>query len=156
MPPFRFHHPIEVRYGDLDPQWHVNNSRYLTFMEQTRVAYLKQLGLFDGVSFFDFGLIVADTHIAFLDAITLNQNIQIAQRVTHIGNKSMNFEYQIEDCDSGKVMARAETVMVCYDYHQQKSIAVPPRWRKKIAEFEGIPAGPSASASRKAHDPATA
>lgn len=139
MSTFNFHYPIEVRYGDLDPQWHLNNSRYLTFMEQTRVAYVRQLGLFDGFSFFDFGLVVADIHIAFLEAITLNQNIQVAQRVTRIGNKSIHFEYQIEDCDTGKVMARSETVMVTYDYHQQKSIPVPPHWRKKIAEFEGIP-----------------
>jgi acyl-CoA thioesterase FadM len=30
MPAFRYYHPIEVRYGDLDPQGHVNNARYLT------------------------------------------------------------------------------------------------------------------------------
>ena len=46
MTPYRFHHPIEVRYGDLDPQGHLNNAKYLTYFEQARVNYLIDLGLF--------------------------------------------------------------------------------------------------------------
>ena len=38
MADFRFYHPIEVRYGDLDPQGHVNNARYLTYLEQARIC----------------------------------------------------------------------------------------------------------------------
>jgi hypothetical protein len=48
---YRFYHPIEVRYGDLDPQGHLNNAKYLTFMEQTRVKYFLKLGLWDGQLF---------------------------------------------------------------------------------------------------------
>ena len=33
MSEFRFYHPIEVRYGDLDPQGHLNNAKYLTYFE---------------------------------------------------------------------------------------------------------------------------
>jgi acyl-CoA thioester hydrolase len=35
----RFYLPIQVRYGDIDPQWHVNNARFFTHMEQGRVPY---------------------------------------------------------------------------------------------------------------------
>ena len=48
MANFRFILPLEVRYADLDPQWHVNNTRYLTYLEQGRMAYLVHLGLWDG------------------------------------------------------------------------------------------------------------
>ena len=34
MTDFRFFHPIEVRYSDLDPQGHVNHAKYLAFFEQ--------------------------------------------------------------------------------------------------------------------------
>ena len=44
MTDYKFFHPIEVRYGDLDPQGHVNNAKYLTYFEQARVHYLISLG----------------------------------------------------------------------------------------------------------------
>jgi len=44
MAEFNYYHPIEVRYGDLDPQGHVNNARYLTYFEQARINYIAHLG----------------------------------------------------------------------------------------------------------------
>ncbi len=139
---FKFYHPIQVRYGDLDPQWHVNNSRFLTYVEQARLEYLMALGLFDGQNFHDLGSIVADVHIAFLGQIRMGQDIQVGVRVAHLGNKSMRFETQIEDRKSGEVLARCEVVSVGYDYHQQVSQPIPDHWREVISQFEGIPPGP--------------
>jgi acyl-CoA thioester hydrolase len=137
MANFRFILPLEVRYADLDPQWHVNNTRYLTFLEQGRMAYLVRLGLWDGVDFNQLGMIVADVHIAYLAPVTLWQKIRLEMRVTRIGTKSMAFEYQIVDDASGEAVARAESAMVAYDYEGHTSIPVPEDWRQKIAAFEG-------------------
>ena len=117
MNKFNFILPIQVRYGDLDAQWHVNNTKFLNYVEQGRFAYIMNLGLFDGKSFLDLGLIVADVHMSYQAPIELGQNIQVAVRVAHIGNKSLRFEYEIQDLDTGKPLATAETVMVSFDYH---------------------------------------
>jgi acyl-CoA thioester hydrolase len=138
MENFRLYVPILVRYGDLDPQWHVNNAKFLTFLEQSRVAYLQHLQLWDGRDFFQIGLIVADIHIAYLLPIELGQALRVGIRVAHLGNKSMRFEYQIEGAQGSPVFARAETVMVSYDYVAQSSRTIPEDWRAKIAAFEGI------------------
>jgi acyl-CoA thioester hydrolase len=140
MPAFRYYCPIQVRYGDLDPQWHVNNARTVTFLEQARFSYLIQLGLFDGVSFFDVGVIVADVHVTYLAPIRLTYKVRVGVRVARIGNKSLTFEYQVEDENSATILATAETVMVAYNYHTQNSIPVPPDWREKITAFEGLSA----------------
>ncbi|MEA4907780.1 MAG: acyl-CoA thioesterase [Chloroflexi bacterium] len=137
MTKFRFYYPIQVRYGDLDPQWHVNNTRFLTYLEQARLAYLIELGLFDGASFFDLGYIVGDIHIRFLAPIFIHDKVRVGLCVSHIGNKSMTIDYHIEDEDGSRVMAEAQTVMVAYDYRQQKSIPISPAWREKIGAFEG-------------------
>jgi acyl-CoA thioester hydrolase len=136
MESFSFTHPIDIRYGDLDPQWHVNNSRYLTFFEQGRFAYLMHLGLWDGKSFFDLKSIVADAHVSFLAPIKMNQKITVRVRVERIGNKSLTFVYSIEDVQTGQVLARGETVIVTYDYNANASIRVPDEWREKISAFE--------------------
>jgi acyl-CoA thioester hydrolase len=138
MPSFKYYIPVQIRYGDLDPQWHVNNSRFLTFIEQARFSYLVSLGLFDGKSYLDFELIVADVHIAFLAPIKLEQKVRVGARVSRIGNKSLTFEYQMEDENADKVLAKAETVMVAYDYHNHASQPVPAEWREAIGKFEGV------------------
>ncbi len=137
MDKFNFYLPIQVRYGDLDPQWHVNNARTVTYLEQGRFAYLVRLELWDGISFLDLPLIVADLHVAYLAPVYYDQLIRLGVGVVRIGNKSLAFEYQIEDVTSGQVTTRAETVMVYYDYRTHSSLPVPPEWRQKISEFEG-------------------
>jgi acyl-CoA thioester hydrolase len=141
MPTFRFYHPIEVRYSDLDPQWHVNNARTVSYIEQARLAYIISLGLFDGESFFDLNLIVADIHVAYLAPIHPQARVRVGVRTSKIGNKSLTIVYEIEDERTGEKLANADSVMVAYDYHTQKSVPVSNEWRRAIAEFEGIPSG---------------
>ncbi len=136
MSPFHFYQPLQIRYGDLDPQWHVNNAHTVVLIEQGRSAYLIKVGLWDGKDFFNLGLIVADVHVAYLAPIFLEQNIHIGVRVARLGNKSLTFEYLIEDIDTGKALAKAESVMVAYDYHTHQSIAIPADWRARITAFE--------------------
>ena len=137
MADFHFHIPLEIRYGDLDPQWHVNNARYLSYLEQGRLAYLLRLGLWDGQDFNQLGMIVADVHIAYLAPILLWQKVRLEMRTARLGNKSLTFEYQIVDEPTGQVLARAESVMVAYNYTAHSSIPLPDEWRQKITRFEG-------------------
>lgn len=140
MTPFKFYTPVLIRYMDLDPQWHVNNSRFLSFLETARMQYLIELKLWDGIDFFKLGLIVARVELDYLAPIKLGQSIRVGARVSRMGSKSMDFDYQIEDAQTGRVMATGLTPMVCYDYHKSVSIPVPDEWRKIISAYEGIPA----------------
>lgn len=138
MDKFTFYYPIQVRMGDLDPFGHVNNSRFLTYLESARLAYFQHLNLWDGINFQRMEIIVADVHIAYIKPIMWGQNIRVGQRVSRIGNKSIHFEYQIEDKDTGAVMATAECVMVAYNYDTMSAIPVKADWRKTINQFEKL------------------
>lgn len=139
MSDFRFFHPVEVRYGDLDPQGHVNNAKHLTYFEQARIAYMIELGLFTkDQSFMKIGVIVADVHITYLAPIYFGQNIKIGVRTARIGNKSMTWEQNIMEADSGKELSKGELVIVTYDYEIEKTISIPQEWRERIMQFEGL------------------
>ena len=139
MAQYRFYHLMEVRYGDLDPQGHVNNAQYLTFFEQARIHYMIELGLFTkDQSFMELGVILADVHITYLEPVYFGQNIKIGVHVAKLGLKSMTWEQNIEDADMGKEIAKGEIVMVAYDYGRRKSIPIPQEWRNKIAGYEGL------------------
>ena len=129
--------PIEVRYGDLDPQGHVNNANFLTYLEQARVNYLIRLGLFkEGQAFFDVGIILAEAQITFLSPILFGMKVVVEVRVTRLGNKSMDMAYRIVESVTGTQLAQASTTLVTFDYHVNKTILIPVGWREKISAFE--------------------
>ena len=139
MADFHFYHPIEVRYGDLDPQGHVNNAKHLTYFEQARIQYMIELGLFTkDQSFMNIGVIIADVHITYFEPIYFGQNIKVGVHAVKIGNKSMTWEQNIVDADSGKELAKGEVIIVTYDYKEEKTISIPQEWKERIIEFEGL------------------
>ena len=138
MTDFRFYHPIEVRYGDLDPQGHVNNASYLTYLEQARIAYIRHLGLWKSKSFLDVGIILADAQITFQKPILFHDLIQVGVKITRLGNKSLTMQYQIEGIECGELFAGASTVLVTYDYPRHASISIPENWRTTIREYERL------------------
>jgi acyl-CoA thioester hydrolase len=140
MSDFHFYHPIEVRYGDLDPQGHVNNAKHLTYFEQARVAYMIELGLFTkDQSFMQIGVIVADIHLTYLEPIYFGQDVKVGVHAAKLGNKSMTWEQNVVDAETGKELSRGEVVLVTYDYQNGKTISIPQQWRETIAAFEGLP-----------------
>jgi acyl-CoA thioester hydrolase len=138
MSDYHFYHPVEVRYGDLDPQGHVNNAKHLTYFEQARVAYMIELGLFTkDQSFMKIGVIVADVHLTYLEPIYFGQNIKVGVHTARLGNKSMTWEQNIVDADTGRELTKGEVIIVTYDYKDGKTISVPPEWRDTFIAFEG-------------------
>ena len=139
MSDYHFYHPIEVRYGDLDPQGHVNNAKHLTYFEQARVQYMIELGLFSkDQSFMKIGVILADVHITYFEPIYFGQNIKVGVRASRFGTKSMTWDQNILEAETGKELAKGEVVIVTYDYKEGKTIPIPQEWREKISEFEGL------------------
>jgi len=133
---FNFYHPITVRYADLDPQRHVNNAAVVTYLESARMAYYQAAGIWDGISFDRFGMVVAGMHIDYLAPIRFGQAVRVGLRVSHMGNKSLRFRFRVEEDNSGQALARGEVVMVAYDPQNERSIPIPADWREKIDTFE--------------------
>jgi acyl-CoA thioester hydrolase len=140
MTSYLFSYPIDVRYGDLDPQGHVNNANFLTFFEQARINYLVSLGLFDKTSsFMDVGIILADAHITFLAPVLYGMDVHVQVGVTRLGNKSLTMEYLMLEARTDMELARGSTVLVTFDYHSNQTISIPVLWREKISGFESLP-----------------
>ncbi|MFN2159794.1 MAG: acyl-CoA thioesterase [Anaerolineales bacterium] len=138
MEGFKYFHPIEIRYGDLDPQGHVNNAKFFTYLEQARVSYIKNLALWDGRSFFKIGFVLADAQLTFKKEIQFGMAVRVGVRVISMRNKSMIMEYIIADQDGVQIFATGKTVLVTYDYQTAATIPIPENWRRAITDFEGL------------------
>ena len=135
---FRFYHEVQARYGDLDPQGHVNNARYFTYMEMARIVYFRNLGLWSGDSFINLGVILADIHISFKASIQFAQRLRVGARVSRIGNKSMAMDNVLEDLDGNVLYATGSSTLVAYDYRIGASVPISDEWRQKITAFEDL------------------
>ncbi len=137
MSAYKFFHPMEVRYGDLDAQGHLNNAKYLTFFEQARVEYFTELGLFTkDQSFEDIGVVIADIHIKYEAPVFLGAQVKVGVRTVKIGNKSMALDQCIVDQTTNEVYASGTVILVGYDYRSRKTIPVPDLWRDKTTKYE--------------------
>jgi acyl-CoA thioester hydrolase len=138
MVDFRYFHPIFVRYGDLDPQGHVNNAGFITYLEHARVSYIRELGLWDGKDFLEIGFILARIELDYKAPILMTDTVEVGVRVSRLGNKSLDMEYLIRDPNTGKIFGEGKTVQVAYDYEDKKTIPLPENWRKIVQDYEGL------------------
>jgi acyl-CoA thioester hydrolase len=139
MTKFRFFHPIEVRYGDLDPQGHMNNAKYLTYFETARINYFTHLGLFTpGQSFMDIGVIMADVRVTFHAPVQYGMPIKVGVRISKLGNKSMTVEQNIVHAETDEALASGQVILVAFDYHTNKTLPIPKEMREVISNFEGL------------------
>lgn len=139
MSKIKFFHPIEVRYGDLDPQGHLNNAKYLTYFEQARVQYFIHLGMFtEDESFMDLSEILAELRVTFHAPVQFGMPVKVGACVSKLGNKSMTMEQSIVHIETGQILATEEVILVAYDYHAEKTIPIPDEWREIITKFEGL------------------
>ena len=76
---------------DLDALQHVNNARYLNFLEEARIAYCQEkLDLFNNIN--DLNVLVARIEIDFMKPIHFEDKLSIHTRVSKMGTKSFTFE----------------------------------------------------------------
>jgi acyl-CoA thioester hydrolase len=139
MPDFNFSHRLEVRYGDIDAQGHLNNAKFITFMEHARFKYVEQVGLWRPAQGYEnLGQVVASVSCDYRRPVKLGQVVEVAVRVARLGNKSLEMEYRLTV--DGVEVALGRSVHVAYDYKTERSMPVPTRWRELIGQFEGWPA----------------
>lgn len=138
MTDFKFFHPIIVRYGDLDPQGHVNNAAFITYLEHARVNYIRHLDLWDGKSFLNIGFILARIELDYKAPILMTDEVEVGVRTSRLGNKSLDMEYLVRETGGGKIYGEGKTVQVAYDYQNGTTIPLRPNWRETITHFEGV------------------
>ena len=129
MDGFPFVHRERVRYRDLDAFGHVNNAVYLTYLEETRNAFLAHLGLVRDVA--DIRMILARTEVDFRSPLRLGEEVAIGVRPGRLGTKSFDLEYELHA--GGRLVAEAKAVLVAYDYEESAPIPVPDEWRERMA-----------------------
>ena len=141
---FRHRKVVEVRFADTDAMGHVNNAKYLTYMETARTRYIEEvilgepmrLGVYGELSF-----IVADVRLAYRSPAHYGETLTVETRTSGIGRTSIRMDHRITAPDSSvgraRLVAVCESVLVRYDYGSEAPVPVSPQEIERIEAFEG-------------------
>ncbi|MBM3919547.1 MAG: acyl-CoA thioesterase [Sphingomonadales bacterium] len=135
---FRYKQPIPFRWADLDGMGHTNNAIYLTYFEQIRILYARDVMKWDWELV---GMILARTEIDYIHPLAHPQNVEVLARVIRCGSKSFDMEYAVADLSTSipKIYAIAQSTLVGFDYKSQKSVVIPSAYREAAELFEPLP-----------------
>lgn len=134
---FRYGLKMNVRFRDLDVLGHVNNATYLTYVEQVRICYVRDVCQWSG-AWSTLGMILARTEIDYMLPLAFEDTVMAYVRVSRLGGKSFDMQYIITRERDGTIehAAHAKTIMVAYNYDADQSIPVPDAWRTAITAYE--------------------
>jgi len=139
--PSIFKHSITfpVRFMDLDALNHVNNARYLNYLEEARIKYSKDI-LDTYHSIEDLKVLVARVEIDYLFPIEFGSDVKVYTRVAKVGTKSFNFECVICSVTNGKEIPAAHSIvtLVSFDPKTGKSVEIDRVLKARIVSFEGL------------------
>ncbi|MEM6298617.1 MAG: thioesterase family protein [Bacteroidota bacterium] len=121
---------IKVRNYHLDFFQHVNNTRYLEFLEEARWAYTEQI---EKEWFKHFGksyaFVVVNINIDYLYPATMGDTIEIHTRIAKVGTTSAVYEQKIILAGSEKPVANAKVTLVLMDERTKRPAEIPETMR---------------------------
>lgn len=125
---FPISYRFDVRFVDLDGLGHINNAVYLSYIEQLRVRWLKDSGIFDAFAVKKpIPLILARSEIDYISQGYYREKILCQAVISRIGTKSFDIDYEISSEDGQNIicLARAKSVLVWFNYKSNQSTAIP-------------------------------
>jgi acyl-CoA thioester hydrolase len=117
-----FRMPVPLRWSDLDAFNHVNNARYLTFIEQARIEWLESIGAPWVTD--TFAPVLAQALLNYARPIEYPARVSVELFATKLGNSSMTLGHRIV-ADDGTLHCDGHAVVVWIDRATGKSRALP-------------------------------
>ncbi|MCZ4518994.1 acyl-CoA thioesterase [Rhodococcus ruber] len=123
---------LQVRWGDSDRLGHVNNTRFVEYLQEGRVQFLNAVL---GGSGPRGAAVVRKLTTDFLHPILDDSGpLAIELWITRIGNTSYGVQHVVTDRE-GTVCARAEALMVAFDLATSTSRTLSEDERRLLTEY---------------------
>lgn len=135
MEGYRFTIPYQVRVADVNYGGHVSNAAVLSFFQDARIVFLKELGGFTELDLGGCGMILPEAHVRYLAEMFLGDQLTIGVRIGELRNSAFVMHYRIER--DGQATAEGTTNLVAFDYQARKPCRLPAPFRERLATFAG-------------------
>ena len=125
---------IKVRGYHLDFYQHVNNARYLEFLEEARWEGLENAAGFQWMTEHNIAFIVVNININYRKPAVLGDVLRIDSSLQQLNGRSGVLE-QVVTCE-GDVVADATLTFVCIDLRTQKALPLEGELLERLRELE--------------------
>lgn len=115
---------IKVRGYHLDVYQHVNNARYLEFLEEARWHGLENSDSFHWMTAHNIAFVVVNININYRRPAVLSDLLTITSQLQQLNGKSGILSQVITLEPEGQVVADALITFVCIDLKTQKALAL--------------------------------
>jgi thioesterase-3 len=125
---------IKVRGFHIDVYQHVNNARYLEFLETARWEWLDNQSGFKWMSQNKIAFIVVNININYRKPAVLGDLLRIDSSLQQLNGRSGVIE-QVVTCE-GDTVADATLTFVCIDLRTQKTLPLEGELLERLRELE--------------------
>ena len=122
-----------VRFGDLDPNQHVNNAVYATYFESSRVSLVKDKA--NGLMPDGFGWVLVRLDIHFRYELHWPGTIELGLAVHKIGRTSVHFDQAV--FSKGVCVASARSITVLVGSESRKPAPLPDEVIRNLQRWQG-------------------
>lgn len=126
---------IPVRSTEIDFLGHVNNTKYLDYMQWGREEWYKLAGMtFDKMLEQNIGTVIANINIDYLSACYMGEIIVIETEPVEVGNASFTMRQYIFKKDSGQEVSKAKVTVVFINMDTEKSTPIPSKLKTQLSK----------------------
>ncbi len=125
---------LRVRGYHLDGYGHVNNARYLEFLEEGRWAYFDaRPELFVRLQRGDIAFVAVNLNIDYCAAAVAGDDLAIDSRLCELGSRSARMAQEIRRVDDDALVSRATITFVLLDVAANRAIPIEGELRSLLA-----------------------
>ncbi len=135
---FRYWLDIPVRWADMDPYGHVNNAKYFTYCESSRMGWFEAIELDGFREASQHGPALVTATCNFRRQVHHPATLDVGARASRIGSKSFQLEYELYHRGDGHLVADGSSVVVWVDYGSGQAIPLPDALKERIRHYEGL------------------
>lgn len=126
---------IKVRGYHLDVYQHVNNARYLEFLEEARWEALETQAAFRWLTEHNIAFVVVNININYRRPAVLGDVLKVVSRLEQLNGKSGVLRQDIHLQPEGELVADALITFVCIDLKTQKALALEGELRQHLEQM---------------------
>ena len=116
---------ITVRFRDLDPLNHVNNSVFNTYFEEARIDFINHLPEFNKSMKSGMSFILAHIEISYLKPLLFQEKLLVGSSILELGNTSIKGIQAIYSKKDKELKSVAKSVGVWFDLKNNRPAKLP-------------------------------